>query len=175
QVDVELKFELTSDLAANVSRQLIDCAIIGGPAPSHISNLNEIHLAKHSLYLAVSLTHSFKDKVSITLGECHQEKFIIADTQTANGYTTAVMSAFRRADLYPDVITNIFPTDMILNMVADNIGISLVSRESALHRQDIRLIPIKPPPFINISLIQPSEARPIVETFVSMMVAKERQ
>ncbi|MEM9989394.1 MAG: LysR family transcriptional regulator, partial [Pseudomonadota bacterium] len=30
QVDVELKFGLTSDLAADVSRQLIDCAIIGG-------------------------------------------------------------------------------------------------------------------------------------------------
>ncbi len=170
KVDYRTVFGLTSELAEQVSRGLLDCALVVSPVPSHINNIVRHDLATRPLHLLVPQSHGLAGRRSVRLGDVAKDVFIMPRMESANGFATAVMEAFHRAAIYPRIAGGLFPTDLIVNVVAKGKGVSLVSGNSAnMKRDDVVLLELQEPIKITLSLLTASSPSNAAEEFANLM------
>jgi DNA-binding transcriptional LysR family regulator len=156
QVQIITKMMLTHEICAQVERNELDCGIIVGPAPASYVGLKRQHIARYPLCLALSRDHPIAKQQTVRLDQFRDDTFILAEVGNANGFATAIMESIGRTAINPTIRTGIFPTDMILNLVAAGIGVSIISPHAAKHRSDIKLCALADPPHISIDFITPA-------------------
>jgi DNA-binding transcriptional LysR family regulator len=170
-IQLQLTFGLTTDLAARVANGSLDCAITVGPAPAHLEKLRSYDLGRLPLSLAVAADHPLASTGSVRLEQVRNDLFIFAEVNDANGFATSVMESLRHCGIIPRKMTGIFPTQMILNLVAENIGVSLIAESAAQPRPDVVLLKIVESPVISVVLLVGQRNSKPLERLVEWLIA----
>jgi DNA-binding transcriptional LysR family regulator len=174
-IQLELDFGYTTDLTQKLAEGALDAVLGVLPVPSHLVKLQALKLARAPLKLIVPTQHLLAKRSQVTLRECGQEVFIVARATPPSGYSLAVAECLRRANVTPRTITNIFPSDMMINLVAAGAGVSLMTEYSAsFQKRGVIAVPlVDSKAYIELGLVLPPDPSPIALRFKDWMTEEK--
>ncbi|NQU61290.1 MAG: LysR family transcriptional regulator [Rhodospirillales bacterium] len=115
----------------------IDVAQISYPPDEE--NMQSIPIIVDPMVACVGLDHPWAARKSVKLKDLVGERLLVRERGTAT--RTTLDNAFHEMGLTPDHLTNIHDWESIRDMVAANLGVSVMSKADA--RDDPRLVQIK--------------------------------
>jgi DNA-binding transcriptional LysR family regulator len=142
----EVTFQLEEDGSKGIEEKIVNDLLDFGVVvlTEKNNNLNKYMFVNEKLKLVVPSSHSLAGKQEVSLQELKEESFIMfsRDFELRN----LVITACREAGFQPKIISETSQLDFIQEMVAYNIGITLLPESTCLElKNDFQTIPVTNP------------------------------
>ncbi|MBP2435867.1 LysR substrate-binding domain-containing protein [Microbacterium amylolyticum] len=130
----------SDEFIAEIAAGALDVAFLGLPESATPEGVSSRVLARDRLVAAVSHTHPFADRERLTLAEVAHESFI--DFLAGSPGRAQSDITFAGAGLTREVRLETMSAELMLDLVAENHGIALLSPRVLVDRHETRAIPV---------------------------------
>jgi DNA-binding transcriptional LysR family regulator len=170
-VEIQMTQSLSATLAERLHEGRFDIAIASLPIGPEA--LTQIPLVDVPMELACGTAHRFADRRGVKLSELTAETFV--DFPTDWGVRKTLDAAFDAAGLRRQVMFEVGDGPMLLDLVAQNLGVAIVPTSMARRPHGVRYVPLRGPrPVYRISAVcsEQGAANPAAQVLLDMMVAR---
>lgn len=134
----------SSELASIVDQGELDLALISPPLQPGLTETAIAPLDTVPLKVMTARGSALATKRCVSMADIKDQRFILGSLRPGSGFYLQVMNLFRRAKITPSLQTDIYPTAMIANLVAQGHGISLITPDSLdQQRRDVVLLDLE--------------------------------
>lgn len=128
----------------------VDLALLGSTAPLSYQTLVAEEFDRQPFTIFVAANHPLAQRKRITFSELRHEKFVLFNSSFV--HDTAFNTLTRRNHFRPDVVFRANDTHVIMNLVAENVGVTFLTDIVDQHRDDVvrlQLVDDAQPEFIS--------------------------
>ena len=125
----------SNDLRMSLQRGEVDIALLGSAEPMAYKSLLTEEFDRHSYQIFVSKHHPLAQKRAIKFSELRHEPFILFTTSFV--HTQAINKLASRNHFHPNVIFRSSDVNFIMNMVANDLGVTFLTGITNQHRDDV--------------------------------------
>jgi DNA-binding transcriptional LysR family regulator len=140
KVHITLQVAGSDDLESAITRGDIDVGLLGLPRNRAPQGVAWRHLSTDRLVAVVSYEHSLAGQHEIQLSDLARETF--ADFPTGTQARAESDLAFAAAGIHREVICETMATDFTINLIRQNLAVTLLPSRYALRYPDLVSIPI---------------------------------
>ncbi|GAA3698612.1 LysR family transcriptional regulator [Arthrobacter ginkgonis] len=140
QVRITLRVAGSDELESAITRGDLDVALLGLPQNRPPHGVAWRHLSTDRLVAVVSNEHSLADHREIELSDLAQETFV--DFPTGSLARAESDPAFIEAGVQREVICETMATDFTINLIRQNLAVTLLPSRYALRYPDLVSLPI---------------------------------
>ncbi|MGX6427805.1 LysR family transcriptional regulator [Levilactobacillus yonginensis] len=148
-----------------------DLALLGSAEPLAYQTLLAEEFDRQPFNIFVSVHHPLANRKRIYFSELKQEKFVLFTSSFV--HNTAFNKLTRRNHFRPDVVFRASDTHVIMNLVAENVGVTFLTDIVDQHRDDVvrlELLDDEQPEFITSIVSRTSHVlTPAQETVLRIM------
>lgn len=130
-----LNLKLVMDYSQALARRLadgeLDVALLCPPVPANVTSLSVHSLGESPLMVLLPEAHPKANPNGVNLSELGDDRFVVATLYSSSGFYLQLMSHFNRAGINPELVTDIYPSSMIINLVRNGHGLAMAT-ESAI-------------------------------------------
>jgi LysR family hydrogen peroxide-inducible transcriptional activator len=140
QARVTVVEEITPLLLERMRTGAIDVAVVAVPLQMRGHEFQAFPLMEEKLYAALPKQHALAKRKSITLGELHDEPFLLL--RDGHCFRETAVAACKRARLQPKIIFESGQFSSILSMVCAGLGVSIIPAMALEKRSGCHFIPL---------------------------------
>jgi DNA-binding transcriptional LysR family regulator len=169
QVELALEESVSAAIVSDIRARRLDLGLVRLP----LSDTDGIGIAvveRDRLAVAVPASHPLFDRTSIALPELADHDFIMFSPVSVLSVT--VRLACQQAGFVPRVAQAAVQVQTILSLVEAGLGVALLpSRVGRFATDRVRIVPLDQEVALEIGLVHPSDAGPLVHNFVATALA----
>jgi LysR family hydrogen peroxide-inducible transcriptional activator len=140
QARVTVVEEITPLLLERLRSGAIDVAVVAVPLQARGHEFQTFPLIEEKLYAALPKRHALAKRKSITLGEFHDEPFLLL--RDGHCFRETAVAACRRARVQPKIIFESGQFSSILSMVCAGLGVSIIPAMALEKRSGCQFVPL---------------------------------
>ena len=145
----------STELIQDVVTDELDLAFVAVPRHTHaFGGVQLIALASDPILLALPPGHRLESRPFVTIEELEGELFV--ESPTGWGTRLATDLAFTQAGAQREVTVEVADLSTIAELVRAGLGLGFLPQSGPIDGKKIRLVPMKPPLALEISLALPS-------------------
>jgi LysR family hydrogen peroxide-inducible transcriptional activator len=118
----------------------IDVAVVAVPLQTRGHEFQTFPLIEEKLYAALPRQHTLAKRRSITLGELHDEPFLLL--RDGHCFRETAVAACKRARVQPKIIFESGQFSSILSMVCAGLGVSIIPAMALEKRNGCQFVPL---------------------------------
>lgn len=126
-VKLESRQDVSANLSPMVADRTLDVAFLSPPLLAHPATLRELRLAPTRIVLLLPPDHRFARRRTVKLGDLKSDPFVLTPVTGWTGFYQQVARLFDEAGFVPDVAHEVLDVTMVENLVAEGVGVSMMS------------------------------------------------
>jgi LysR family transcriptional regulator, transcription activator of glutamate synthase operon len=172
-IKLEIKEAKTKELIELLQHSEVDVAFMTTPTENR-KNIITYPFLEDNIVLVASTMHPLASKSSISLSETADERFIFVHSGGGGMYQIC-SKACLKAGFKPNVVFESHEIDTIMGLVAENVGVALLTSKAALSAMlpGVALIPLSSPlvRLMAIAMLKPSRLLGHIKVFLKYSLA----
>ncbi|MGE0094854.1 MAG: LysR family transcriptional regulator [Alphaproteobacteria bacterium] len=142
-VKVESRLGVSANLSPMVADRTIDLAFLSPPLLAHPTALRELRLPATHIVALLPPDHRFARRRTIRLADLKSDPFVLTPVAGWTGFYQQVARLFDEAGFVPDVAHEVLDAVMVENLVAEGVGVSMISVNAVPTKpQRIAIVPL---------------------------------
>ncbi|MCX7354242.1 MAG: LysR family transcriptional regulator [Alphaproteobacteria bacterium] len=126
-VKIESRLDVSANLSPAVAERTLDLAFLSPPLLAHPTALREQRLPATRIVAFLPPRHRFARRRKIRLADLKADPFVLTPVTGWTGFYQQVARLFDEAGFVPDVKHEVLDAAMVENLVAEGVGVSMVS------------------------------------------------
>jgi len=131
KVTLEARMDFGARIVKRVESGEIDIGLVVMPVSATAAGLHALNLEPIPIVAALPEDHPLAKRSAIRIAELANDTFICAPINPDAGLYMATMSLLRQAEISPRLMTNIWPTELQLELTAVGTGVTLLGLDKA--------------------------------------------
>jgi len=142
-VKVESRQDVSANLSPMVADRTIDLAFLSPPLLAHPTALRELRLPATRIVALLPPNHRFARRKAVRLADLKADPFVLTPVTGWTGFYQQVARLFDEAGFVPDVAHEVLDAPMVENLVAEGVGVSMISVDAVPTKpQRISIVPL---------------------------------
>lgn len=126
-VKLTSRMDVSANLSPAVADRTVDVAFLSPPLLAHPTTLRELRLPATRIVALLPPGHGFARRRKLRLADLKADPFVLTPVTGWTGFYQQVARLFDEAGFVPDVAHEVLDAAMVENLVAEGVGVSLIS------------------------------------------------